>query len=54
MRIKIIKFNSEEIIYDAISFELRVNKISNWVKVVTTEGTHIVHDVAVLKSIGEI
>ena len=50
MRIKIIKYNSEEIVFDAVSFEFRTNKVSNWVKVVTEEGTYVVHDVAVLKS----
>ena len=40
-------------VYDAIYFEFRTNNVSNWVKVVTKEGTNVIHDIAVLKSMKE-
>lgn len=52
MKLKIIKYDGTEILYDALSFEFRTNQVSNWIKVkVSDDETIIVHDVCVIKSV---
>ena len=56
MKIKVITFNGNENIYDAIDFEFRSNQVSNWIKIqlkpkgiINAEIT--IHNVCVVKTI---
>lgn len=52
MKLKTIKYDGTEMIYEALSFEFRTNQVSNWVKIKLNNGeTIIVHNICVIKSI---
>lgn len=50
MKLKIIKYDGTEILYDALSFEFRTNQVSNWIKVNTDDEAIIVHNACVVKT----
>lgn len=39
MKIKVIKYDGIEVIYDILSFEFRTNQVSNWIKIKCKDGT---------------
>ena len=52
MKLKIIKYDGTEILYDALSFEFRTNQVSNWIKVkISEDKAIIVHGVCVIKTV---
>ena len=56
VRIKIIKYDGNEIVYDVLSFEFRTNQVSNWIKMKLLDGTEtVIHNICVFKtmSIGD-
>lgn len=54
MKIKIIKYDQTEMIFEVESFEFRTNHVSNWIKMKNLDGEQIVvHDVCVVKTINQ-
>ena len=52
MKIKVIKYDGTEMLYDALSFEFRTNQVSNWIKIRFKEDDTIVIDnVCVVKTV---
>lgn len=53
MKLKVIKYDGEEILYDAVSFEFRSNQVTNWIKVKTTNDSEpiYIHNVCVVKTV---
>lgn len=54
MKIKIVQYDSTEMIYDVVSFEFRTNQTSNWIKLKFEDGKVLnVHNVCVIKTIDD-
>lgn len=52
MKIKIIKYDGTEMIYDALTFEFRTNQVSNRIKIKRNDGATIfVNGVSIIKTI---
>ena len=52
MKIKIIKYDQTEMIFEVESFEFRTNHVSNWIKMKNLDSEQIViHDVCVIKTV---
>lgn len=51
MKIKVIKYDGAEMIYDTSTFEFRTNQVSNWIKIKTNDELITIHNVCVVKTI---
>ena len=52
MKIKIIKYDGTELIYDILSFEFRTNHVANWIKLkLYNDEIVTINDVCVVKTI---
>ena len=50
MKLKIIKYDGSEMIYDVKSFEFRTNQVANWIRLKFDDNESLyVHDVCVIK-----
>lgn len=51
MKLKIIKTNGEEIILECGQLEFRSNRITNWIKIINSDGTNVIHNIASIKTV---
>lgn len=52
MKIKVIKYDGIEVVYDILSFEFRTNQASNWIKIKCKDDTCVfIKGVCTIKTI---